>query len=382
LRLLIVTHYFPEHGGGIEQIALQLAERLASRGTCIRWLASAETTPTHAPGAEGLRAWNGLERHFGIPYPVFGLEGLQRLQAAVNGCDVVHLHDSLYLGTALAAHLASRAARPVLVTQHVGLVPYRNRIVRGMMALGNRYVASRVLAKASSVVFYSTTTQAYFENLAVPLGSARFIPNGVAHDRFVVLDASERRSAREELGWPTDRLVLLFVGRFVEKKGLHLLAKLAASMPDVLWVFAGWGPLDPAGWALPNIVNMGKQRQESLARLYAAADLLVVPSVGEGFPLVIQEAMACGTPVATSTEVARAHPGAEPFLWHSEPTLHAFGALLRSIIGDRDALLARRGHVSSFARRAWSWDRCIDEYERLLLELAVPSRDSHARHSA
>lgn len=381
MKLLIVTHYFPEHGGGIERIALQIADRLASRCVQLRWLASAEAMPTNAPGGEGFQAWNGLERRFGIPYPVFGVDGLQRLKAAIRWCDVVHLHDSLYVSNVVAARLASRAKRPMLVTQHVGLVPYRSQILRTVMEMGNRYVASRVLSKASRVVFYSRTTQTYFENLTPFSAPAYFIPNGVAFDRFAVPDASRRQAVRSELGWPTDRLVFLFAGRFVEKKGLHLLAKLAQDMPDVTWVFAGWGPLDPARWTLPNVICLGRQSQESLARVYAAADLLVLPSVGEGFPLVVQEAMACGTPVATSADVARAHAGCESLIWHSDPDLRPFGALLRSITSDREALTARRPQVSSFARREWSWERCVDGYQRLLLEL-YDGRGMHAQHSS
>ncbi len=52
-RVLIVTHYFPEHGGGIEIIAQQIARRLPSRGVEVEWMSSHEDAfgATKAPGA-------------------------------------------------------------------------------------------------------------------------------------------------------------------------------------------------------------------------------------------------------------------------------------------------------------------------------------------
>ena len=50
--------------------------------------------------------------------------------------------------------------------------------------------------------------------------------------------------------------------------------------------------------------------QAELPPLYQAADLLVLPSVGEGFPLVVQEAMACGTPALVGDETAAGCPEA------------------------------------------------------------------------
>jgi glycosyltransferase involved in cell wall biosynthesis len=82
----------------------------------------------------------------------------------------------------------------------------------------------------------------------------------------------------------------------------------------VNFVFVGNGPIRPNGWALPNVVVLGSKSQQTLARIYAAADLLLLPSVGEGYPLVIQEAMACGVPVICGEESARADPNATRWL--------------------------------------------------------------------
>src|SRR5262249_15343713 len=153
------------------------------------------------------------------------------------------------------------------------------------------------------------TTERYFEQL-LPCGfRAKWIPNGIDDSLFHPVAPEARLALRRDLTWPVDRPVFLFVGRFVEKKGVHIIRELARRLPEVSWIMTGWGPEDPAEWRLSNVLSMGRRAQREIARLYQAADLLVLPSVGEGFPLVVQESMACGTPVALSDDTASAYPG-------------------------------------------------------------------------
>src|SRR6185369_9541446 len=84
---------------------------------------------------------------------------------------------------------------------------------------------------------------------------------------------------------PGAPLEVLFVGRFVEKKGLTLL-RTSADLPGVRWTFVGRGPLSPAGWALPPgaLALPGVLPPASVADAMRDADVLVLPSKGEGFP--------------------------------------------------------------------------------------------------
>src|SRR5262245_62170705 len=135
MRLLIVTHYFAEHGGGVEIIAGELARRLARRGLDVRWAASGPAAGGRHDGVVRLPrpAWNWTRDHWGIPYPVWGPAGLRVLWDEERRCDLVHLHDSLYAGNVAAFFAARRLGKPVLVTQHIGLVPYRHWLPRALM---------------------------------------------------------------------------------------------------------------------------------------------------------------------------------------------------------------------------------------------------------
>jgi glycosyltransferase involved in cell wall biosynthesis len=376
MRILVVTHYFPEHGGGVEIAAHHIAKGLARRDFTIEWIASRESIAanTDAPGARPVPAMNAAERWLGVPYPLWGPSGWRAVIEGVRRADVVHLHDTLYAGNLLAFVAAHRRGKPVVITQHVGHVPYTSRLLSGAMSLANHVIAASVLKRASRVIVYSKTTEHYFQGL-IPGGfSTTWIANGLDLSLYRPLSTEERRALRAELNLSDGRPILLFVGRFVEKKGMSILRTLVSMFPDTTWVFAGWGPDDPSRWAAANVRVAGRCTRGQVARLYQAADLLILPSVGEGFPLVVQESMACGTPVAVSNEVAGAYPGLRSMVWCSEPAVGAFQALLQPLLANPAMLEQRRGPSASFARKEWSWDVCVDQYEALMKDVVARTR--------
>jgi glycosyltransferase involved in cell wall biosynthesis len=370
LRVVLVTHYFPSHGGGVEAVAGELASRLAASGKAeIVWYSS--DTDAAPPDSPGLRhvpigAWNIAERRFGFPYPLWSPAGLAKLVRGVRAADAVHLHDCLYLPSLVAWAAARLSRRPVVVTQHIGAIPYRNPLLRVALALANRLLGKLVLGTATQVVFISETVRRYFSGFVRFRSPPPVVPNGVDAERFAPLDEARREALRAALGIGRREPLLLFVGRFVEKKGLHVLRQLAQRSPQARWIFAGWGALDPADWGLANVSARGKLAQEALVPLYQAADLLVLPSVGEGFPLVVQEAMSCGTPALMADDTAAACPAAEGLLLHEplqgEHEAQRWSARLQALLASPESLAQLRPRVAAFARRHWSWTSCAEHY--------------------
>lgn len=368
MRIVLVTHYFPAHRGGIERVAAEIAARLAARGARIDWHASDCDPSPSLPGVSTVAApsLNAMERATGVPYPLWSPAALRRLRAAVRAADVVHLHDCLYLPQ-IAAYTAGR---PVLVTQHVGWIPFRNPLLRALQWAAHRSVARRVLGRAARVVFVSDTVRRYFSGMVQFRTPPVLVPNGVDANVFKPADEAARARLRVALGAGDNTALLLFAGRFVEKKGLPLLRQLAGRLPQARWIFAGWGPEDPGRWGLPHVAVMRERSGASLAELYQAADLLVLPSVGEGFPLVAQEAMACGTPALLGADTARGLPDAAPLLL-AEATSGADASerwerRIRALIAPGSGLSGLRGRVAAYAAAAWSWDECAARYEELL----------------
>ena len=376
-RLLLVTHFYPTHRGGVEIVAGELAARLASH-FAIRWAAGRDSQ-SYAPPAGvqlvPLGVWHGIERRTGVPVPLPGLRAQGRLWREVRRSDVVWVHDLLYPGNLLAALAARMIGRPLVVTVHVGAIPYRNGLLRGLVGTLYRATARTVLRGAARVAFVSERIRdetAHRSWKRAPL----FIPNGVDSSVFHSPIETDRLQVRRDLGVESHPL-LLFVGRFVERKGLELIRELAARTPTLPWLLAGHGPIDPEAWSLPNVSVERGAGGASLARLYGAADLLVLPSLGEGFPLVVIEAMACGTPAmvdpstAAGDRAAAAHLETESV--YGADAVDRWLAHLERVLARPDADHRRRG-LAEFALGHWSWDRTAAAYRDALDEALSASR--------
>ena len=355
-------------------MAGQLAERLAAQGIArIDWHASdCDAPPAASPGLTLVpaRSCNLMERAVGVPYPVWSPAALLRLARAVRSASVVHLHDCLYLPV-LAAFAAARFGRrrAVVVTQHIGHVPYRNPILRAVHAAANRLLGAWVLGGADQVVFESESVRSYFAQRVRFRSPPLLIENGVDTAMFRPCSASERLERRAKLGIPSGRPLLLFVGRFVEKKGLGVLSALTQQIPGAHWLFAGWGPMDPAHWGRSNVSVRLRPGHQELVPLYQAADLLVLPSVGEGFPLSVQEAMACGTPALIGAETAAGCPAAHEVLWREATgpgSEKLWRSRLEALLASPATLEGMRARVAAFAREQWSWDRATERYAEVL----------------
>jgi glycosyltransferase involved in cell wall biosynthesis len=378
----MVSNFFESHRGGVEIVAGQLARHLAAKGFDVRWLAGRTTPPPIAEadpklGIVGLDMWNLTERRLGAPFPLFGPVGAWRLFRAVKSADAVILHDSVY-PISVATFLATRwFGKPLLVVQHVGEVPFRNQILRRLMALANRFVAGPLLGRTEQVVFISEVVRDFFRG--VKFGRLpRLIFNGVDTTVFRPPREGEKAAARQRFDLPAASPAALFVGRFVEKKGLHFLRQAAIRRPDILWVFAGWGVLDPAAWNLPNVRVVRTVSGHALADLYRASDVLVLPSDGEGFPLVIQEALACGLPVVCGRDSARADQAALPHLVAIDTTLENIDGVIEALSSGVDNVLAADNEQalnarSSFAFERYAWPTTASKYAQALLALNIRS---------
>lgn len=120
---------------------------------------------------------------------------------------------------------------------------------------------------------------------------------------------TNNKEAKKMFAWK-EKFIVLFVGRLILEKGIDVLLESVKTWDKGIGlVFVGTGPMESIiikeVSKNSNIHFLGKVGQESLANVYSAADILIVPSTSEeGFGRVIMESLSCGTPVVVSNKGA------------------------------------------------------------------------------
>jgi glycosyltransferase involved in cell wall biosynthesis len=168
-----------------------------------------------------------------------------------------------------------------------------------------------------SALYVGQRSRAYYEYYSFPEERLIFSPHCVDAEWFNArATAASRAQQRAQLGVAIDAKLALFAGRLVPfKRPLDLVAaaaRLNSSGYKIEVLIAGAGPLEhqmvaAARAAGVTIHPLGFCNQTKLPAVYAAADVLVLPSDGrETWGLVANEALACDRPIILSNEVGAA----------------------------------------------------------------------------
>ncbi len=232
-------------------------------------------------------------------YPASMAFTLKRYGDFFDECDILHAHNAF--PECAASVKAFGKKKPLIVTVHGSDVnifamkpDLRPDIVNSLNSVDRIICVSRSLSDTLGEIGVVTTTEV--------------IPNGID---TVMFSPGNRTNACKSLGLEPDRPRIMFAGNFYRNKGIEYLIRAMPAVlekyPDCELIVLGALPGSKDMVAYDNViaeVNVqdavkieAKVAHEMLPRWMHASDLLVLPSLKEGFGIVLAEALACGKPV-------------------------------------------------------------------------------------
>jgi len=213
---------------------------------------------------------------------------------------IIHSH---YSKATVLGFFASRITGiPMIETNHLfPPMPLSDKKLQLYAKIG-----AFILRYADKTIAVSHKIKTSLEDCGVPSDRISVIENGIDVEKCRSVRSKERVLARRELGLEDSSFMIGSVGRLTEQKGFEYLLEAAKAVltkqNNVVFIIAGDGPLREQ---LNNYVHElkldGNVRflgfRKDIMRILAAMDIFVMPSLDEGLPIAMLEAMAVGLPV-------------------------------------------------------------------------------------
>ncbi len=295
--------------------------------------------------------------------------------------DLVHVQTP-FLAHYAGVGFARRRSLPVIATYHTLFEEYLHHYVPLLprsigAALARRFTRSQC-AQLQALVAPSEAMRELLRAYGVD-SRIEVIPTGLPPECYRRGDGARFRA---RFGLPSERRVLLYVGRVAFEKNIEFLLRMFVAVrqarADAALVIAGEGPAQERLRALATELGIGAdvhfigylERERELPDCYAAADVFVFASRTETQGLVLLEALAQGRPVVSTAHmgtasVLKADGGARIVPEQVEP----FAQAVLEVLGDT-ALAARLREQAARYAQSWASARMAQRLASLYHELS------------
>ncbi|MBU4377282.1 MAG: glycosyltransferase family 4 protein [Candidatus Omnitrophica bacterium] len=264
------------------------------------------------PLLEGYK-YKFLKNYSPIPATLKPLIGLINFgiirEIAKNKYDAVIVHGWSYVTCALAYMTAIFNRIPVFIRAESPLS--RELTKPKWKILAKKPLLSALFKQVSSFLAIGRENREFYKFYGVPDNRIFLTPYAVENERFIknYVDLIDKKDEiKKNLGIPSDKMVILFSGKFIdEKRPMDLLLayeKTSAENKALVYVGDGYLRRNLEQYVkkkkLENVYFTGFMNQTEIPGYYVIADIFVLPSAGENWGLVVNEAMCFHLPVIVS----------------------------------------------------------------------------------
>lgn len=278
--------------GGVEAYLKGLAEGLRGEGHRVVLLGTSEWPKTEWPGGEIIRCKGGSLSRYSAEVTRQKASPDNRFDLILSvekvpGCDLYRTDEGLH-----AAWLEQRSRHIGLWARFFQKISLKHREkLRLERQLFTPEKTRRVISLSHKISGEISALYGYSEE------QITLIRNGVPSRTATTHE--EREIARRKLGIPADEKIVLFVGTGWERKGLRFAIRAVESLNDskVKLLVAGSG--SQKRYASPSVRFLGGVQK--MPMVYDAADIFLLPTIFDPFPLAGLEALSAGLPIITTS---------------------------------------------------------------------------------
>lgn len=317
LRILHIAYIYPPEltvADGITNVVYNVTKELAKRGHRVTVYAS-DMLDLHGKASvhASNRVINGVDVHYArslLKYKTFIITPslFPLLSKRIAEFDVIHVHDCRSF-QGISAYLFAKAKNVPYVFQPHGSylpsLPESNAKTIAKFTL-DKLISGRILYNASKLIAVSREEAEQYRMMGVPEEKIEVVPNGIDLPEYDNLPP--RGAFKKRFGLDEKEKIVLYLGRIHKIKGVDILISAFANIAEMDYVrLVIVGPDDGYLGELQALIKALKVEDRVLIlgplygkdklEAYVDADVYVLPSRYETFPVSLLEAVACGTPV-------------------------------------------------------------------------------------
>jgi len=370
MNILHITPYFLPHKGGIERYVNNLSKNLVDRGHNVTIYTA------NIPETKLVENFNGISifrfnciaeplRNPIIPRLMFPTKNIQKY-------DLIHIH-MLYSSVALYGLLERNVCGIPVVMTHYGQMRFEEKFKDRMVKLYEIIILRKILSICACCIALSES-DAQFLTSFVTENRIKVIPNAI-DSRELLHYSKNEINLFLKLHNLENKKIILFIGRLIPIKGINYLieafyrVKKTIQNPSVVLLIVGAGaeyyPLKQIvkeKKMIDSVIFFGEVSNIDINFLYQSSFLFVLPSLSEGFPTVVLEAMYYGIPVIGTDIPVMKTNFSESALLVPPSNSNALAEAILSLISDPSLTLILSIKAKEKVLNNFTWDIIGEKY--------------------
>lgn len=380
MKVLQVVPYFPPHEGGMPKYVYNLSKYLIKMGHDVHVITSNSPKMETYEEIEGITVERQRIIMEPLRNPITPRSFL--INKVIKNFDVVHVHDQYYFSPMITAFLKSKKYKPLILTNH-GKLKYDNPILDNIVKIYDLSVGKLVLNRCDIIVVNSSADKDYISKKNKSISKKiKIFPNSLdleEYDKYIQSDISEFTQKYNI----SNKNIILFVGRIIAMKGIEYLIKAIPyvikdnPMSNLIFMFVGSGDFFEKAKNLAKKLNVEKFTVftgsipfgEDLINAYKSARIFVLPSLSEGLPTVILEAMYFNLPViSTDIPSLTAHFKDTSLLVPPKDEM-ALAKAITELLNNNDLARKLSNQGNQLVRSKYLWKVTAKKYNDLYLDM-------------